>query len=214
MLKIPELLAVYLGHSSFCFTGNTSSLWDKMQPSTVFYKNSTNDSSFFYFSWLINSFLILQSIYLSPLGIYIHRYIVFSTWIGTVPSCDTNYAPANHQFILQFHLDEWRSHGWAGGNCFSLEQRARQPLCNARDLHDCYCTLLVPHLIIVLLFHTFHCLQFFLTLLASTLPVPSGSLIPIFKIGAAFGRIIGEAMQLWFPEGLRIGAAVAPILPG
>jgi chloride channel 2 len=53
-----------------------------------------------------------------------------------------------------------------------------------------------------------------LTVLASTLPVPSGSLIPIFKIGAAFGRIIGEAMNLWFPEGLRIGLEVASILPG
>jgi hypothetical protein len=57
-------------------------------------------------------------------------------------------------------------------------------------------------------------LQFFLTVLASTLPVPSGSLIPIFKIGAAFGRIIGEAMHLWFPEGIRIGSIISPILPG
>lgn len=56
--------------------------------------------------------------------------------------------------------------------------------------------------------------QFFLTVLASTLPVPSGSLIPIFKIGAAFGRIIGEAMHLWFPEGIRIGSIISPILPG
>nr|CAH0108618.1 unnamed protein product [Daphnia galeata] len=55
---------------------------------------------------------------------------------------------------------------------------------------------------------------FFLTVLASTLPVPSGSLIPIFKIGAAFGRIIGEAMHLWFPEGIRIGSIISPILPG
>jgi len=45
-----------------------------------------------------------------------------------------------------------------------------------------------------------------LTILASTLPVPSGSLIPIFKTGAA--------MHLWFPEGLRIGSKVSPILPG
>ena len=56
--------------------------------------------------------------------------------------------------------------------------------------------------------------QFLLTILASTLPVPSGSLIPIFKMGAAFGRIIGEAMYLWFPEGLRIGSTTSAILPG
>jgi chloride channel 2 len=33
-------------------------------------------------------------------------------------------------------------------------------------------------------------------------------------MGAAFGRMIGEAMHLWFPEGVRIGGALSPILPG
>ena len=55
--------------------------------------------------------------------------------------------------------------------------------------------------------------QFFLSILASTLPVPTGSLIPIFKVGAAFGRMIGEAMYLWFPEGMRSGVSHS-ILPG
>ncbi|KAI9564003.1 hypothetical protein GHT06_007741 [Daphnia sinensis] len=55
---------------------------------------------------------------------------------------------------------------------------------------------------------------FFTTIWASTLPVPSGTVIPIFKMGAAFGRMIGEAMHLWFPEGVRIGGALSPILPG
>ena len=44
---------------------------------------------------------------------------------------------------------------------------------------------------------------FFLSILASTLPVPSGVLIPTFKIGAAFGRLVGEAMHVWFPDGVR-----------
>ncbi len=56
--------------------------------------------------------------------------------------------------------------------------------------------------------------QFFLSILASTLPVPTGSLIPIFKVGAAFGRMIGEAMYLWFPEGISTGGVLHPILPG
>lgn len=50
--------------------------------------------------------------------------------------------------------------------------------------------------------------------MASTLPVPTGSLIPIFKMGAAFGRMIGEAMYLWFPDGIRTGTVISPILPG
>jgi chloride channel 2 len=61
---------------------------------------------------------------------------------------------------------------------------------------------------------TFNDWQFFLSILASTLPVPTGSLIPIFKVGAAFGRIIGEAMYLWFPEGIQTGGVSHPILPG
>ena len=44
---------------------------------------------------------------------------------------------------------------------------------------------------------------FFLSIIASTLPVPSGVLIPTFKIGAAFGRMVGEGMHVWFPDGVR-----------
>jgi chloride channel 2 len=44
--------------------------------------------------------------------------------------------------------------------------------------------------------------------------VPSGSFIPVFKIGAAFGRMVGELMHLWFPEGMRYGGIIAPIIPG
>ena len=46
---------------------------------------------------------------------------------------------------------------------------------------------------------------FFLSILAATLPVPTGVLIPSFKMGAAFGRMVGEAMALWFPQGIRYG---------
>merc|ERR1719266_991247 len=42
---------------------------------------------------------------------------------------------------------------------------------------------------------------FFLSILAATLPVPTGVLIPSFKIGAALGRMVGEGMNLWFPGG-------------
>nr|CAH0108614.1 unnamed protein product [Daphnia galeata] len=55
--------------------------------------------------------------------------------------------------------------------------------------------------------------NFLLSILASTLAVPRGSLLPIFKVGAAFGRMIGEAMYLWFPEGMLSGVSHS-ILPG
>lgn len=50
--------------------------------------------------------------------------------------------------------------------------------------------------------------------MAATMPVPNGSLVPIFRMGAAFGRMIGEAMHLWFPEGIRVGSIVSPVVPG
>lgn len=38
--------------------------------------------------------------------------------------------------------------------------------------------------------------------------------IPVFKIGAAFGRIVGEALHLYFPLGIRYGGRISQIIPG
>uniref|UniRef100_A0A1I8A1N7 Chloride channel protein n=1 Tax=Steinernema glaseri TaxID=37863 RepID=A0A1I8A1N7_9BILA len=54
---------------------------------------------------------------------------------------------------------------------------------------------------------------FFLAALSSTLPIPAGIFMPVFVIGAAFGRMIGELMVLWFPEGIR-GPEDLQIFPG
>ena len=55
--------------------------------------------------------------------------------------------------------------------------------------------------------------NFLASILALTLPVPSGVVIPTFKIGAAMGRIVGEVMCILFPFGL---ASLSPsqIMPG
>ncbi|XP_074040499.1 chloride channel protein 2 isoform X2 [Leptinotarsa decemlineata] len=55
---------------------------------------------------------------------------------------------------------------------------------------------------------------FIFSIICSTVPVPSGSFIPVFKIGAAFGRIVGELMHWWFPNGMQYGGKVATIVPG
>lgn len=52
------------------------------------------------------------------------------------------------------------------------------------------------------------------SIVASTIPVPSGIFIPVFKIGAAIGRLVGEGMHLWFPNGVRYGGRLSPIIPG
>ncbi|XP_018370469.1 PREDICTED: chloride channel protein 2 isoform X1 [Trachymyrmex cornetzi] len=55
---------------------------------------------------------------------------------------------------------------------------------------------------------------FIFSIISSTVPVPSGIFIPVFKIGAALGRTVGEAMALWFPTGVRYGGVITPIVPG
>ncbi|KAK7084273.1 Chloride channel protein 2 [Halocaridina rubra] len=47
--------------------------------------------------------------------------------------------------------------------------------------------------------------------ISSTLPLPNGMLIPLFKVGAAFGRQIGELMVALYPLGITAGH---PIVPG
>ncbi|XP_063704371.1 chloride channel protein 2 isoform X4 [Culicoides brevitarsis] len=64
------------------------------------------------------------------------------------------------------------------------------------------------NLVIYLLF------TFIFSIIASTIPVPSGIFIPVFKIGAAFGRLVGEGMHLWFPYGVRYGGHISTVIPG
>ncbi|EYB85745.1 hypothetical protein Y032_0292g1595 [Ancylostoma ceylanicum] len=44
---------------------------------------------------------------------------------------------------------------------------------------------------------------FLLSMVSSTLPVPAGIFMPVFVIGASFGRLVGESMAILFPDGIR-----------
>ncbi|CAG2159629.1 unnamed protein product [Oppiella nova] len=57
-------------------------------------------------------------------------------------------------------------------------------------------------------------MTFWMSILASTIPVPNGTFIPVFKIGAAFGRLVGEIMAQLFPSGISFGGSRNPIVPG
>ena len=52
----------------------------------------------------------------------------------------------------------------------------------------------------------FMLMTFLTSIVAATLPVPTGVLIPAFKIGAAFGRLVGEAVYVFFPSGFASSA--------
>ncbi|KAH7641939.1 chloride channel protein 2-like [Dermatophagoides farinae] len=63
--------------------------------------------------------------------------------------------------------------------------------------------------LIITIFNTF-----WMSILASTIPVPHGLFIPIFKIGATFGRLVGEIMAACFPDGISFSGYTIPIVPG
>ncbi|KAK6046394.1 hypothetical protein COOONC_16101 [Cooperia oncophora] len=41
--------------------------------------------------------------------------------------------------------------------------------------------------------------EFILSIVAATLPVPSGIFMPVFVLGGAFGRMTGELLRLYYP---------------
>ena len=54
-----------------------------------------------------------------------------------------------------------------------------------------------------------------MTALAVTLPVPAGVFIPVFTLGAAFGRLVGECMAAWFPQGIHTSEGIInKVIPG
>ncbi|XP_056149095.1 chloride channel protein 2a [Lampris incognitus] len=57
-------------------------------------------------------------------------------------------------------------------------------------------------------------MKFWMSALATTMPVPCGAFMPVFLIGAAFGRLVGEIMAAMFPDGIHADGSVYPIVPG
>ncbi|XP_015836329.1 chloride channel protein 2 [Tribolium castaneum] len=56
--------------------------------------------------------------------------------------------------------------------------------------------------------------NFVCNILSATMPIPNGSFAPVFRIGAAAGRILGELMNTWYPTGLSYYGRVTKIVPG
>uniref|UniRef100_A0A096LXT4 Chloride voltage-gated channel 2 n=1 Tax=Poecilia formosa TaxID=48698 RepID=A0A096LXT4_POEFO len=57
-------------------------------------------------------------------------------------------------------------------------------------------------------------MRYWMSALATTIPVPCGAFMPVFVIGAAFGRLVGESMAAWFPDGIHSDGSIYPIVPG
>ncbi|XP_016896585.2 chloride channel protein-like isoform X2 [Cynoglossus semilaevis] len=65
--------------------------------------------------------------------------------------------------------------------------------------------------IILLLFFI---MKFWMSAVATTMPVPSGAFMPVFILGAAFGRLVGEIMATLFPHGIVFDGILYRIIPG
>ncbi|XP_077579983.1 chloride channel protein 2a [Stigmatopora nigra] len=57
-------------------------------------------------------------------------------------------------------------------------------------------------------------MKFWMSAVATTMPVPCGAFMPVFLIGAAFGRLVGEIMAAVFPGGIHANGSIYPIVPG
>ncbi|XP_068173473.1 chloride channel protein 2c isoform X2 [Antennarius striatus] len=71
-----------------------------------------------------------------------------------------------------------------------------------------------PQLNVFVTLVIFIVMKFWMSALATTIPVPCGAFMPVFVIGAAFGRLVGESMAAWFPDGIHTDGTIYSIVPG
>ncbi|XP_077077536.1 chloride channel protein 2c isoform X2 [Siphateles boraxobius] len=71
-----------------------------------------------------------------------------------------------------------------------------------------------PQANVFIILTIFILMKFWMSALSITLPIPCGSFVPIFVIGAGFGRLVGEGMATLFPEGINTDGHIYHIVPG
>ncbi|KAM3614091.1 uncharacterized protein V6R79_010069 [Siganus canaliculatus] len=71
-----------------------------------------------------------------------------------------------------------------------------------------------PHVSVFVVLLLFCVMKFWMSAVSTTMPIPSGAFMPVFILGAAFGRLVGEIMATLFPNGILFDGIVYRILPG
>ncbi|XP_074539749.1 chloride channel protein 1 [Halichoeres trimaculatus] len=71
-----------------------------------------------------------------------------------------------------------------------------------------------PHVSVFIILVLFFIMKFWMSAVSTTMPIPSGAFMPVFILGAAFGRLVGEIMATLFPNGILFDGIVYRILPG
>ncbi|XP_004629081.1 chloride channel protein 1 [Octodon degus] len=71
-----------------------------------------------------------------------------------------------------------------------------------------------PRVNVVIIILLFFIMKFWMSIVATTMPIPCGGFMPVFVLGAAFGRLVGEIMAMLFPDGILFDDIIYKILPG
>ncbi|KAM9216444.1 chloride channel protein 1 [Dugong dugon] len=71
-----------------------------------------------------------------------------------------------------------------------------------------------PKVNVVIIILLFFVMKFWMSIMATTMPIPCGGFMPVFVLGAAFGRLVGELMAMLFPDGILFDGIIYKILPG
>ncbi|XP_003791594.1 chloride channel protein 1 [Otolemur garnettii] len=71
-----------------------------------------------------------------------------------------------------------------------------------------------PQVNVVVVITLFFFMKFWMSIVATTMPIPCGGFMPVFVLGAAFGRLVGEIMAMLFPDGILFDGIIYKILPG
>ncbi|XP_076010956.1 chloride channel protein 1 [Genypterus blacodes] len=71
-----------------------------------------------------------------------------------------------------------------------------------------------PRVSVFVILLLFLIMKFWMSAVSTTMPIPSGAFMPVFILGAAFGRLVGEIMATLFPNGILFDGIVYRILPG
>ncbi|XP_026784189.2 chloride channel protein 1a [Pangasianodon hypophthalmus] len=75
-------------------------------------------------------------------------------------------------------------------------------------------TWLHPDVNVFIILLLFFIMKFWMSAVSTTMPIPSGAFMPVFVLGAAFGRLVGEIMATLFPHGILFDGILYRIIPG
>uniref|UniRef100_A0A5F9DEU5 Chloride channel protein n=1 Tax=Oryctolagus cuniculus TaxID=9986 RepID=A0A5F9DEU5_RABIT len=139
---------------------------------------------------------------------------LYAALVATVLASIT-YPPGVGRFMasrlsMREHLDTlFDNHSWA-----LLTRNSSPPWPAEPDPQHLWWEWYHPRFTIFGTLAFFLVMKFWMLILATTIPMPAGYFLPIFIIGAAIGRLLGEALSVAFPEGIVAGGVINPIMPG